>query len=48
MIYAATALVFICTETMYGPQGKWFPIGLATWLGKRQLSQQVLGNNPSK
>ncbi|KAG0076657.1 Alkaline ceramidase 3 [Linnemannia elongata] len=33
MIYAATALLFICTETKYGPQGRWFPISLATWLG---------------
>ncbi|KAF9437788.1 histone acetyltransferase [Entomortierella beljakovae] len=32
MIYSATALVFICFETKNGPQGKWFPISLATWL----------------
>ncbi|KAF9366502.1 Alkaline ceramidase 3 [Mortierella sp. NVP85] len=32
MIYAATALLFICVETKNGPQGRWFPVGLATWL----------------
>ncbi|KAG0232690.1 Alkaline ceramidase 3 [Mortierella sp. GBA43] len=32
MIYAATALVFISVETKNGPQGRWFPTALATWL----------------
>ncbi|GJJ74134.1 dihydroceramidase [Entomortierella parvispora] len=43
MIYAATALVFICTETKYGPQGQWFPIGLATWLAVTTTVVSIFG-----
>ncbi|KAG0100339.1 Alkaline ceramidase 3 [Podila epicladia] len=37
MIYAATALLFICIETKNGPQGKWLPYSLAGWLVKTSL-----------
>ncbi|KAF8941140.1 Alkaline ceramidase 3 [Dissophora ornata] len=37
MIYAATALLFISVESKDGPQGRWFPFSLATWLGKVQF-----------
>ncbi|KAG0211747.1 Alkaline ceramidase 3 [Mortierella sp. GBA30] len=43
MIYAATALVFICVETKHGPQGKWFPIGLATWLALTTVFVSITG-----
>ncbi|KAF9112263.1 Alkaline ceramidase 3 [Mortierella sp. AM989] len=43
MIYAATALVFICVETRYGPQGRWFPISLATWLGLTTIFVSITG-----
>jgi len=36
MIYAAAALMFISIETKNGPQGKWLPYSLASWLGKEK------------
>ncbi|KAF9930182.1 Alkaline ceramidase 3 [Linnemannia zychae] len=32
MLYAATIGMFICIETRFGKQGRWLPIGLATWI----------------
>ncbi|KAF9087012.1 Alkaline ceramidase 3 [Mortierella sp. GBA35] len=32
MLYAATVGMFICIETRFGKQGRWFPIALAVWL----------------
>ncbi|KAF9930521.1 Alkaline ceramidase 3 [Modicella reniformis] len=43
MIYAATALVFICAETKNGPQGRLFPIGLASWLLLTTLFVSITG-----
>ncbi|KAF9142130.1 Alkaline ceramidase 3 [Mortierella sp. GBA39] len=43
MIYAATALLFICTETKYGPQGRWFPVSLATWLALTTIFVSTTG-----
>ncbi|KAI1320442.1 Alkaline ceramidase 3 [Mortierella claussenii] len=43
MIYAATALVFMCIETRHGPQGRWFPISLAIWLGLTTIFVSVTG-----
>ncbi|KAF9582557.1 Alkaline ceramidase 3, partial [Lunasporangiospora selenospora] len=43
MIYAATALLFICVETKNGPQGRWFPISLATWLVLTSIFVSITG-----
>ncbi|KAG0288782.1 Alkaline ceramidase 3 [Linnemannia gamsii] len=43
MIYAATALLFICTESKYGPQGRWFPVSLATWLALTTIFVSITG-----
>ncbi|KAG9321493.1 hypothetical protein KVV02_005890 [Mortierella alpina] len=32
MLYSATMILFILVEAKHGPQGKWFPIALATWI----------------
>ncbi|KAK3847183.1 MAG: ceramidase [Linnemannia gamsii] len=31
MLYAATIGMFICIETRFGEQGRWFPIALTAW-----------------
>jgi hypothetical protein len=36
MLYAATIGMFICIETHFGKQGRWFPIALTAWIGKKQ------------
>ncbi|KAG0378869.1 Alkaline ceramidase 3 [Mortierella sp. AD032] len=43
MIYAATSLLFICTETKYGAQGRWFPISLAAWLVLTSIIVSITG-----
>ncbi|KAF9425467.1 Alkaline ceramidase 3 [Podila epigama] len=43
MIYAATALVFICIETRHGPQGKWLPYTLAGWLALTTIFVSITG-----
>ncbi|KAF9962499.1 Alkaline ceramidase 3 [Mortierella alpina] len=48
MIYAATALVFMCVETKHGPQGKWFPIGLATWLALTTVFVSITGGQQKR
>lgn len=32
MLYAATIGMFICIETHFGKQGRWFPIALTAWI----------------
>ncbi|KAH7032224.1 ceramidase [Linnemannia elongata] len=32
MLYAATIGMFICIETHFGKQGRWFPIALTVWI----------------
>ncbi|KAF9392374.1 Alkaline ceramidase 3 [Podila verticillata] len=43
MIYAATALLFISIETKNGPQGKWLPYSLASWLALTTIFVSITG-----
>ncbi|ORZ12077.1 ceramidase [Lobosporangium transversale] len=43
MIYAATALAFICIENKHGAQGRWLPISLATWLFLTTIFVSITG-----
>ncbi|KAG0233821.1 Alkaline ceramidase 3 [Actinomortierella wolfii] len=43
MLYAATAMVFTLVEVKHGPQGRWFPIGLALWIASITLGTSIFG-----